>query len=135
MQSDSKDSDPSNNTRHPCQSTTPTQAHPEGSLLGHFPCPASTPNNDADHILLWLEIMEDGPMTFEREIARNLRHTETAPALFAVLPEWSETVKLAHGFSSMLLNNRKHWADGQVGFFLGDRIAVPLATGQRLQDP
>ena len=35
----------------------------------------------------------------------------------------------------MLLNNCKHWADGQVGFFLGDRIAVPLTTGQRLQDP
>jgi hypothetical protein len=79
--------------------------------------------------------MEGGPITFEREIARNLRHTEMAPALFAILPEWSETVKLAHGFSSMLLTNRKHWADGKVGFFLGDRITVPLATGQQLQDP
>ena len=109
--------------------------HPEGSLLNHFPCPTSSPHEDAEHILLWLEIMEDGPITFEREIAHNLWHTEMAPALFAILPEWSETVKLAHGFSSMLLTNREHWADGQVGFFLGNQIAVPLATGQQLQDP
>ena len=85
-----------------------------------------------EHILLWLEIMEDGPITFEHEIACNLQHTNMAPALFAILPEWSETVKLAHGFLSMLLTNREHWADGQVSFFLGDRIAIPLTTSQQL---
>ena len=79
--------------------------------------------------------MEGGPTVFEREITRNLHHTDIAPALFAILPEWSETVKLAHGFASMLLTNSQHWADGQIGFFLGDRIAVPVTTGHQLQDP
>ena len=74
-------------------------------------------------------------MTFEQEIAQNLRQTGPAPALFAVLPEWLETVKLAHGFATMILNNREHWADGKVGFFLGNRIAVTLASRQCLQDP
>ena len=134
-QSDPEDSDPSNYTYRPRQSRTPTQSHPEGSLLSCFPCPASTPNNDAEHILIWLEIMVSGPLPFEREIARNLWHTEMKPALFAILPKWSETVKLAHGFSTMLLNNHEHWVDGKVGLFLGDHIAVPLAIGHRRQDP
>ena len=111
------------------------QAYPEGSLVNRYPCTTSSPHEDAEHILLWPEIMEDGPVTFEREITRNLWHTEMALALFAILPEWSETVKLAHGFLTMLLTNHEHWADGKVGFFLGDRIAIPLANGQQLQDP
>ena len=79
--------------------------------------------------------MEGGPITFECEIARNLWHTEMAPALFGILPEWLETVKLAHGFLSMMLTNCEHWADRKVGFFLGNRIAIPLAISQQLQDP
>ena len=134
-QSDSEDYSIRNNTSCPQQLTSLMQMHPDGSLLSHFPCLTSTSNNNAEHILLWLEIMDDGPITFERKIARNLQHTKMAPALFAILPEWSETVKLAHGFSSMLLTNCDHWVDGKVGFFLGDRIAIPLTIGQRLQDP
>ena len=105
IQSDSQESIPANNTIHPQQLTNPMHAHPDGSLLHHFQCPTSTPDEDADHILLWLDIMEGGPVVFEHEIAHNLRHTESALALFAILPEWSETVKLAHGFTSMLLTN------------------------------
>ena len=104
------------------------QVHPDGSLLHYFLCPTSTPDKDVDHILLWQEIMEGRPIVFECEIACNLHHTKIALALFAILPEWSETVKLAHGFTNMLLTNGQHWMDGQVGFFLGDHIAVPLAT-------
>ena len=129
-QSDSEESVADNNTyHHPQQLTHPIPTHPNGSLLHCFPCPRSNPDDDAEHILLWLDIMEGGPTAFEREITRNLRHTNIAPALFAILPEWSETIKLAHGFMSMLLTNGQHWADGQVGFFLGNRIAVPLTTG------
>ena len=85
--------------------------------------------DNAEHILLWLDIMEGGPIAFEHEIACNLHHTNITLALFAILPEWSETMKLTHRFTSMLLTNGQHWVDGQVGFFLGDRISIPLSTG------
>ena len=136
MQSDSEESSIDNNTNRPQQLTNPMQVHPDGSLLNCFPCPTSTPNEDADHILLWLEIMESKPIIFEHEIARNLCQTKMAPALFVILPKWSKTVKLTHGFTSMLLINGQHWADGQVGFFLGDHIAVhlPLATDSKTPD-
>jgi hypothetical protein len=137
--SDSEDSTSTNSTyrqqRNPRQQKNPTPTPPDGTLLHRFPCPTNNSDDDAEHILLWLDIMEAGPTAFEREIARNLRSSDIAPALFAILPTWSETVKLAHGFANMLLTNGKHWADGRVGFFLGDRIAVPLSTGCRLQDP
>ena len=102
---------------------------------GCFPCLASTSDDDAKHILLWLDIMEVGPTSFEHKIACNLCSTDIAPTLFAILLTWSDTVKLAHGFANMLLTNGQHWANGRVGFFLGDCIAVPLSTGGQLQDP
>ena len=76
---------------------------PDGTLLHHFPCPTNDTNDEAKHILLWLDIMEAGPTAFECEITCNLHNTKIAPTLFAILLEWSDTVKLAHRFMNMLL--------------------------------
>ena len=40
-----------------------------------------------------------------------------------------------HGFEQMIMSTNQQWADGRIGFFLGDRITIQLATGQCLQNP
>ena len=75
------------------------------ALLHHYP-PAidNTQDDDALHILHWLDIMDKGPTSFKREIAQNLCNTYTTPALFAILPTWSDCFKVAHGFKGMILS-------------------------------
>ena len=48
---------------------------------------------------------------------------------------WSNCIKVVHGFEGMILSTGWHWADGRIGFFLGDRITVQLMAGCQLQDP
>ena len=81
--------------------------------------------------------MQVGPTSFKHKIAQNVHNTPTMPAAFAVLPMWSETVKIVHGFTNMLLTNgQQHWANGpHVEFFLGDHTAVLPSTSCQLQDP
>ena len=109
---------------------------PVGTLLHHHP-PTSdnTQDDDALHILHWLDIIDEGPTSFEQEIAQNLHNTNATPTLFAILPTWSDCIKVAHGFKGMILSTNWHWANGHIRFFLSDCIAVHLAAGCQLQDP
>ena len=79
--------------------------------------------------------MDEGTLSFEWEITQNLCNTNATPALFAIMHTWANSIKAAHGFEQMILSTNQHWADGHIGFFLGDQITIQLATRHNLQDP
>ena len=115
------------------------QPHPPGTLLHRFPISNNNQRSlgkaEAKYILHWLCILGDGPTKFERAIARNRRHPSDPIALFTIVCQQSMVVKAAHGFNTIIVQDKDHAANGRIGFFLGDRIAAANEHGWHLQNP
>jgi hypothetical protein len=91
--------------------------------------------NAAAHIVKWVQILQSGPDSLERGLYKASRRLKAQPIVFATIVDNSTKIKMIHGLEEIALNNEKHIANGTVGFFLGDRLAINLEDDVHLQDP
>ena len=91
-------------------------SQPPGTLLHRFLITgtnqSSAGEDEAAHILHWLQILREGPTKFERVTAWNHRHPSEPIALFAMVGRNSTIIKVMHGFGTKILLNENHPANG-----------------------
>jgi hypothetical protein len=117
---------------------TGSAAHP-GTLLHIFQQTQEKgqlcDRNATAHILSWIQRLQDGPGSLERGLYKASRRIQAKPIVFATIVDKSHKLKLVHGMEEIALDNEAHVANGTVGFFLGDRLAIDLDDDVHLQDP
>jgi hypothetical protein len=89
----------------------------------------------ASHINKWTDILDAGERALERALHKERRRTNRSPIVFAMLAPGSNKVQLAHCFEEITVDDEAHEADGQIGFFLGDRITTKVDNWIQLHDP
>jgi hypothetical protein len=89
----------------------------------------------AAYINKWNSSILAGTATFEHDLNR-ARRRNPQPTVFAIMDVASNFIQLAHGIEEVVLDDADdHDADGQIGFFLGDRVNVKVAGMIQQHDP